>query len=162
MENFEDPSLAIRKSPNSDTGIVRTQPANAPGAFIDEYSLYSGISYLDEDHPYLQLTSDNGNGEGFAFDRGDFIFLELNYKNNIPLVVGVYMTLTDNTVEERPFLIVNTTDEWNKIYINFTPIVNETVDALTYMFYIEAQLTDETESATVLLDNIKLVTRPNL
>ena len=72
------------------------------------------------------------------------------------------MKLMDNTVEERPFLIVNTTDEWNKIYINFTPIVNETVDALTYMIYIEAQLTDETENATILLDNIKLVTRPNL
>jgi hypothetical protein len=162
MEDFEDASLAIRKTADSDTGIVRTEPAGAPEAFIDDFSQYSGISYLDDSSNYLQLVSDDGNGAGFVFDRGDFIFLELNYKNNIPLVIGVYITLTDNSVEERPFLIVNPTDEWNKIYVNFTPIVNETVNASSYAFYFEAQLPDETGSAFVMLDNIKLVTRPNL
>ena len=162
MENFEDASLAIRESQNSDTGIVRTQPANAPEAFIEEFSQYSGISYLDENRPYLQLVSDNGDGGGFVFDRGDFIFLELNYKNNIPLVIGVYIKLMDNTVEERSFLVVSPSDDWNKIYVNFTPIVNETNDALSYTVYIEAQLPDDSGSAVILLDNIKLVTRPNL
>jgi hypothetical protein len=162
MENFEDASLAIRKSQNSDTGVVRTQPANAPGAFIDEFSQFSGISYLDEDRPYLQLTSDNGDGGGFAFERGDYIFLELNYKNNIPLVIGVYIRLMDNTVEERPFLVVSPSDDWNKIYVNFTPIVNETVDALTYTVYIEADLPSDENNAVLSFDNIKLVTRPNL
>jgi hypothetical protein len=162
MENFEDASLAIKKSINSDTGIVRTQPANAPEAFVDEFSSFSGISYLDNDRPYVQLVSDDGNGEGFAFDRGDFIFLELNYKNNIPLVVGVYIKLSDNTIEERPFVAISPTDEWNKIYINFTPIVNETVDGQTYMIYIEADILDDYDNAVILLDNIKLVTRPNL
>ncbi|NTV83175.1 MAG: hypothetical protein HGA23_02605, partial [Bacteroidales bacterium] len=162
MENFEDASLAIRMSQNSDTGVVRTQPANAPDAFIDEFSQYSGVSYLDESRPYLQLVSDNGSSQGFVFDRGDFIFLELNYKNNIPLVVGVYINLMDNTVEERPYLIISPTDDWNKIYVNFTPIVNETTDALAYTVYIEAQLPEDTAIATIFLDNIKLVTRPNL
>jgi hypothetical protein len=162
MEDFEDASLAIKKTAVSDTGIVRTEPAGAQGAFIDDYSQYSGISYLDDSRNYLQLVSDDGNGTGFVFDRGDFIFLELNYKNNIPLVIGVYITLTDNSVEERPFLIVNPSDDWNKIYVNFTPIVNETANALSYTVYIEAQLPDETGSAYLMLDNIKLVTRPNL
>ena len=162
MENFEDASLAIRKSQNSDTGVVRTQPANAPGAFIDEFSQFSGISYLDKDRPYLQLVSDNGDGGGFVIDRGDFVFLELNYKNNIPLVIGVYIKLMDNTVEERPFLNVSPSDEWNKIYVNFTPIVNETVDALTYTVYIEAYLPSDETNADLSFDNIKLVTRPNL
>jgi hypothetical protein len=162
MEDFEDASLAIKKSPNSDTGIVRTQPAGAQGAFIDEHSQYSGVSYMDNDRNYLQLVSDDGNGAGYVFDRGDFIFLELNYRNNIPLIVGVYIKKTDNNVEERPFLIVNSTDEWKKIYVNFTPIVNETADASSYNFYIEAQLPAGTGNAFVMLDNIKLVTRPNL
>jgi hypothetical protein len=162
MENFEDASLAIEQSQNSDTGIVRTQPAGSPDALLEEFSLFSGISYLDSNHPYLQLVSENGNDEGFIFDRGDFIFLELNYKNNIPVVVGVYITLMDNTVEERPFLVISPSEDWKKIYVNFTPIVNETVEALSYMVYIEAQLPDGTDEAVVLLDNIKLVTRPNL
>jgi len=158
MENFEDASLAIHGSQNSDTGIVRTQAE----AFIDDFSQYSGVSYLDQNRSYLQLVSDNGNGEGFGFDRGDFIFLELNYKNNIPLVIGVYIKMMDNTIEERPYLIINPTDDWNKIYVNFTPMVNETVEALTYMIYIEATLPDSTDNAVILLDNFKLVTRPNL
>lgn len=162
MEDFEDASLAIMKSNNSDTGIFRTEPAGAPGAFIDEFSRYSGISYLDSHRQYLQLVSDDGNGQGFVLDRGDFIFLELHYRNNIPLVIGVYIKKQDNTIEERSFLIVNQSEDWNKIYVNFTPIVNETIDAVNYKIYIEAQLLDLADNGYVMLDNIKLVTRPNL
>lgn len=162
MEDFEDASLSILKSKDSDTGIIRTEPAGAPGAFIDEFSQYSGISYLDDNRKYLQLVSDDGNGEGFVFDRGDFIFLELNYRNNIPFVIGVYIEKQDNTIEERPLLIINPSDDWNKIYVNFTPIVNETVDAVNYKIYLEAQMVDLTGSGFIMLDNIKLVTRPNL
>jgi len=162
MEDFEDASLAIHESANSDTVMARTEPAGAPEALIDDYSQYSGITYVDADHPYVQLVSDDGNGDGFVFDRGDFIFLELNYRNNIPMVVGVYIRLTDNTIEERPFLIINPSENWNKIYVNFTPIVNETLDAVNYTIYIEAQTTAGQESDYISLDNIKLVTRPNL
>jgi len=162
MEDFEDASLAIQPSNNSDTGIVRTQPAGAPGAFLDEFSQYSGISNLDDARPYVQLVSDNGNGEGFVFDRGDFIFLEVNYRNDVPIVVGLYIKLTDNTIEERSFLIISPNDGWNKIYVNFTPIVNETIDAVDYTVYFEALLPENTASAYIMLDNIKLVTRPNL
>ena len=162
MEDFEDASLAILPSATSDTGIFRTYPSGAPGAFIDEYSEFSGISYLDSSRKYLQLVSDDGNGQGFVFDRGDYVFLELNYRTSIPLVVGVYVQLQDNTIEERPFLIINTSDDWNKIYINFTPIVYETVDAVNYKIYLEAQLDDLNETGFIMLDNIKLVTRPNL
>ena len=78
------------------------------------------------------------------------------------MVVGVYIRLTDNTIEERPFLIINPSDNWNKIYVNFTPIVNETLDAVNYTIYIEAQITAGSGSDYITLDNIKLVTRPNL
>jgi hypothetical protein len=162
MEAFEDASLAITKGNDSDTGIVRTEPANATGAFIDEFSQYSGVSYLDTARSNLQLVSNDGNGNGFVFDRGDFIFLELNYRNNIPVVVGAYITKSGGTVEKRPFLIINPIETWNKIYVNFTPMVNETTDALNYKIYLEAQLGTTTDIGYVMLDNIKLVTRPNI
>jgi hypothetical protein len=162
MEDFEDASLAILASANSDTGIYRTSPAGNPDAFLDEYSEYSGISYLDRTRPYVQLVSDDGNGQGFAFDRGDYVFLELNYRTNISMVAGVYVKLTDNTIEERPLLIINPSDHWNKIYINFTPFVYETADAVNYKIYLEAQLVDLSSNGFIMLDNIKLITRPNL
>lgn len=162
MEDFEDASLAILPSVNSDTGIFRTSPAGSPDAFIDAYSEYSGISHLDSNRPYLQLVSDDGNGQGFVFDRGDYVFLELNYRTNVPLVTGVYVQLQDNTIEERPYIIINPSENWNKIYINLTAIVYETADAVNYKVYLEAQLPDSSSSGYIMLDNIKLVTRPNL
>jgi hypothetical protein len=159
MEDFEDASLTIKRSQNSDTGIVRT---NAPGFFADEFSQFSGISYLNTNAPYLQLVSDDGNNQGFIFDRGDFIFLEMNYRANSPIVVGLYIKLTDSTIEERSFLIVNPTDDWKKIYVNFTPIVNETINAVSYTVYLESYLLDGSTEGFIMLDNIKLVTRPNL
>ena len=162
MEDFEDPSLAIHESINSDTVIYITEPANAQGAFLDDHSQYSGISYLDETRPYVQLVSDNGNDGGFVFDRGDFIFLELNYRNNVSVVVGLYIELADQTIEQRSFLIISPTDAWKKIYVNFTPIVNETTDAVNYKVYFEAYHSAGIEDEYIMLDNLKLVTRPNL
>ena len=162
MEDFEDASLSIIKSSNSDTGIVITSPAGSPDAFLDEYSRFSGICYLDKVNDYLELVSNDGNGQGFVFDRGDFIFLELNYHNNIPIEVGLYIKLMNNNVEDRSFLIVSTSENWNKIYINFTPIVNETADAVNFRIYFRGYLPNDAVSAFIALDNIKLVTRPNL
>lgn len=162
MEDFEDPNLMILKANDSDTGIVITQPANAQGAFIDEFSEYSGICYLDHERSYLLLVSDDGTGKGFVFKRGDFIFLELHYKNNLPLVIGAFIQKMDNTIQKRSFLIVNPTEHWKKIYVNFTPMVNETTDAVNYKIYIEADKSLIAGNGIIMLDNIKLVTRPNL
>ncbi|MBW6461290.1 MAG: hypothetical protein K0B08_12030 [Bacteroidales bacterium] len=162
MEDFENPNLQIIKAHNSDTGMVRTNPANAPGAYLDTFSEYSGISHLDTDRHYLMLVSDDGTGQGFVFKRGDFIFLEMHYKNNLPLVIGAFIQKQDNTIHQRSFLILNPTDHWKKIYVNFTPMVNETVDAVNYKIYIEADKNMITGNGIVMLDNIKLVTRPNL
>jgi hypothetical protein len=159
MEDFEDASLAIKASQNSDTALYRI---NGEWAYQDTYSEFSGISYVDTANSYIQLVSTDGNNQGLYFDRGDFIFLELNYRNNIPIVVGLYIKLMDNTVQQRSFLIINPTEEWNKIYVNFTPIVNETTDAVYYNVYFEAQQQDDVENGFIMLDNIKLVTRPNL
>lgn len=159
MEDFEDASLTIKKSENSDTTIARI---NTNGVFTEDFSQYSGICYLDENAEYVQLISDDGNNEGFIFDRGDFIFLEMNYRCNSPIVVGLYITLQDYTVENRSFLIISPSEDWKKIYVNFTPIVNETVNAVSYVVYIESYLMDGSINGFIMLDNIKLVTRPNL
>jgi hypothetical protein len=162
MEDFEDESLSIRKNTNSKADITLTTPAGAPEAFLDQYSDFSGISHLDAENNYLELVSDDGNGEGFAFDRGDFIFLELNYNNDLPMEIGLYIKLKDNNIEDRSYLMISPSEKWNKIYINFTPIVNETADAVNFKIYFRGRLAENDVSAFIAMDNIKLVTRPNL
>ena len=162
MEDFEDGSLSIKEHPQSDTAIYRTEPANAPGAFLDEHSRYSGIAYLDGDRPFLSLQSDDGNGDGFRIDRGDFVFLELNYRTEVPLVFGTYVRKTDQVVIYRPYIGHNASPEWNKVYVNFTPVVNDYADAFDYTIYIKAENDASGERSVIMLDNIKLLTRPNL
>jgi hypothetical protein len=161
MEDFEDGSLSIHPTNASDTGIYRTQPANAPGAYLDENSQFSGISYLDKTRDFLELVSDDGNGEGFYIDRGDYAVLEIQYKTDVPITVGMYITTQDLTVEDRSYIGLNPTDTWKKVYVNFTPVINETTSALDFKIYLQAGLGTTLSSAEVMLDNIKFVTRPN-
>lgn len=162
MEDFEDGSLSIKEHPQSDTTIERTEPANSPDAFLDEHSRYSGIATLEGDNTILSLQSDDGNGNGFMIDRGDFVFLELNYRTDLPLVIGTYVRTTDQVVVDRPFIGLNSTEDWNKVYVNFTPVVNDYVDAYDFKIYIKAENVASGQKSVVMLDNIKLLTRPNL
>jgi hypothetical protein len=161
-EDFEDASLSIKRGNKSDTSIYRTEPANYPGAFLDEYSQYSGIAFLDDNNSTLELESDNGDGEGFVINRGDFVFLELHFKTTVPLLVGMYIQRNLVGIEDRPYIILNNTDEWKKIYINFTPIVNEVSDAINFKVYFLASKSEGEDDHQIMLDNIKLITRPNL
>jgi hypothetical protein len=161
MEDFEDPGLSITRAPQSDTGIYRSQPENAPGIFMDEFSKYSGIAYLDDTRKYFLLQSDDGNGKGFVLNRGDYIFLELNFKTTIPVTVGMFIERYNVGIEKRPLIFLNNTNVWTKIYVNFTPMVNETADALNYKVYLEAEKSTTGGTETVMFDNIKLLSRPN-
>ncbi len=161
MEDFEDPSLAIFPTPDSDTNMTRTAP-NAPGAFIDPYSSYSGIAFLDSQRNYMILQSDDGNGEGFVLDRGDYIFLEINVKSTIPVAVGMMIKRSGLGIEKRPFIFLNKSEDWNKVYVNFTPMVNETTDAIDFRVFFEAEIPDTEDNAVIMFDNIKLLSRPNL
>lgn len=162
MEDFEDASLAIHETTKSDTTINRTYPSGNPDAYINGESQFSGICYLDDGHDFMELVSDDGNGQGFVFDRGDFVFMEIHYKIDLPVLIGLYIKKFDGTIQDRSFLVLNDSDTWKKIYVNFTPIVNETVDAEDFKIYFQTQLPEGDNSAVILLDNLKLITRPNL
>ena len=161
MEDFEDPSLSIKRAPQSDTAMYRTQPENAPGIFMDENSKYSGIAYLTDERKYVELQSDDGNGGGFVLNRGDYFFLELNFKTTVPVVVGMFIERYNIGIEKRSLIILNNNNTWNKIYVNFTPMVNETADAINYKVYFEAEKTTSGGTETIMFDNLKLLSRPN-
>jgi hypothetical protein len=162
MEGFEDASLAIKTASQSDTGIYRTDPAGNPEAFLDEFSKYSGVVTLDTENPYMLIQSDDGNDSGFDLRQGNFIFLELHYKTDIDFLVGMFITDQSLVVKQRPYIGFNSTDEWKKVYVNFTPLVNEEVGALDFRVYLEAVHSEQTDEAKLYFDNIKLLSRRNL
>jgi hypothetical protein len=162
MEDFEDQNLSLKANSGSDTNIYRTSPPGSPDAFVDEYSLFSGLAVLEGQRSYLLIESDDGNGEGFVLDKGDFIFLEVHCKTGIPLLVGMAIRYTSGEIERRPYIYLNSSEDWNKVYINFTPVVNESAGAENFKIYFEAAQGDGASATRIMLDNIKLLSRPNL
>lgn len=161
-EEFEDEALAIVVGPNGDAEIERTSPANSPSAFLDENSEYSGVVSLSSENPVMVLQSDDGNNSGFELRQGNFIFLELHYKSDVPITIGMFINQQNQFIEKRQFVGLNPTDEWKKVYINFTPIVNEEVAAIDFRVFFESFASIEQQVSRVYLDNIKLLSRQNL
>jgi hypothetical protein len=86
-------------------------------------------------------------------------FLELHYKTDAPLSVGlnaITSQIPQGTKGYKITLFPN--KEWNKTYINLTSDVN-TVRATEYQVLFRSLLQDSLTTATILIDNVKLIYR---
>ena len=94
----------------------------------------------------LQLTSNNLP-----------IYVELNYKANTTFQVGVFANYSE-VVETFLEFTINPKNEWNKIYLELTPIINATPNANSYKIFITMSRDINTsEIADLYLDNFKIV-----
>jgi hypothetical protein len=145
MEDFENGGVTLMKYSTSDTIIEKTSDPQ----FVFEGN-YSGIAHITSGKPYLlSATIDN-----FVLPLGNNpIFLELNYKNNNRFRVGLYA----NGTQRVEVLTMNPSDTWNKIYINFTPFVNQYSTASNFKIFIESYKEEEIETPLLIFDNIKLL-----
>ena len=133
MEDFELGGLTFESSNDSDTIMVKTE-YDDPNVFEGYYcglieldaerSIYEGISLHEYDLP----------------QNGVPIFLEINFKTNNTIVIGVREQYNFEIIE-RPLLNLNTTEVWKKIYVNLTKTVVEATGALDFKIFIgEARL----------------------
>jgi hypothetical protein len=149
LENFEGQGLTIRRNVQSDTTLIReTDPAK-----VFEGSNVMA-AYLDTARDYFMAESTNA----FSLARdGSSCFLELNYKNNVPLLVGLIVISPSGGTFEQPIVQLNTTDSWKKQYINFTPYL-EGNSGFTYRIILAAGYNrTDGQTGEVLIDNIKLI-----
>lgn len=87
------------------------------------------------------------------------VYLEMHYKSQTPLAVGIIGTSPTNSSGLTTYKVtLFPTDVWNKTYINLT---NEAKDLRMTDFQIvfKSLLPDSIATATVLIDNIKLLQR---
>ncbi len=120
LVDFEMDGSALDTTSKSTVNFSRT---NDPSLIFPESgNSYSAFVSMNKDSAIFEAVSTNH----FEFpENGGYVFLELNYKINHPLVVGVYYTL-DYQRLQRPMVTLNKTDEWKKIYINFSVIKYDT------------------------------------
>jgi hypothetical protein len=83
-------------------------------------------------------------------------YLEINYKCDQPFEVGVYTSSGDF----KPAANVNTSSEWNKIYILLSTASGSSPVSLNQGIYVKAikdQGNGAPASATIYIDNIKVI-----
>lgn len=156
MEDFESSSLTLVESSSSDTVIKRTDPIDSPDAYLSENSHYSGVINLTQAKPIYGATSLNA----FPMPRqGSPVLMELDFKTNNYLHTGL-LVVEHGQFKKIPLIILNHSEDWTKIYINLGPNLSLHPQATEFKVYFEAGLDIGKSSASIYLDNIKLIHRP--
>lgn len=149
LEDFEDPSVSLDTSNLAgNTSITRFS-----GEDVFEGS-YAGQVSLDSTHNIfeaatfssLQLPND-----------GSPVLLEMHYKNDYFFSVGIIEESFSQIIKTE-IMILYASDEWNKIYINFTDKVRAS-SAISFKVFVRTYLEDPNQTATIQLDNMKLMYR---
>lgn len=157
IEDFEDASISLEGTTQSDTTIYKTQPSNNPEAWLSQFSSYSGLITLDSKNSKFKIASFNS----YTLPGlGTPVLLELDYKCDRPFGVGMFATISGQVLD-IPLVVVNTSESWKKIYVNLGPNVTAYPSASSFKIYFESSI-GEDEQARYYLDNIKLIYRsPN-
>lgn len=147
-ETFELGGVLLEDGSKSLTSLEKTNDpdeifeGNFSGKVVlnDTDSVFQGVSI----HAYKLPTS------------GGDVFLELDYKSEADIIVGVYAIKSAQILhlEVAGILPRNT---WGKIYINLSPTVYRHNDAIEFKIFLGSYLPEGMNKATVLIDNIKLI-----
>ncbi|MCB0401515.1 MAG: hypothetical protein KDD41_05485 [Flavobacteriales bacterium] len=146
LEDFENASLSFLYHSFSDT-VVFKQTSD-----VKEGSVSGGI-YLESNMDFFEATS-------VAYtnlpQNGSVVYFEMDFKTNEPIWVGIY-----DDEDQYKKVKLNVKDDWTKIYINLTDLVNaRTTSNEIKVFFGMASTTQApfvSSNPTVYIDNLKLV-----
>jgi len=156
MEDFEDTYFSIDTTARSSVKLVRVQEPSLAAAFPGEGNTYAAKAEIKNDSVIFECVSH----DSFTFsdnlpEEKSYVFLELNYKTNCPFTVGLMIYGTQT--KQQPILVINKSDDWNKIYVNLTPTISLNTDASRFRVFFSARKEAGGTDADIFIDNIKLV-----
>lgn len=155
LEDFEDGTISLQARPNSQQ--------NYDSAFItsnktDLISLGNNKSCLKLELPpnstWDQITLDD-----FGVKKGTPIYLEIDYNTTSTLWVSLRSNngLPNNIIQLIQLFPTN--NKWKKIYINLSDDLNQiSYSSSTYNIFFTAVNGSSTNTQTILIDNLKLIT----
>ncbi|MCH2215566.1 MAG: hypothetical protein MK086_10375 [Flavobacteriales bacterium] len=114
----------------------------------------SGKILLTEDFPIIQVYSQEPEWDLSPITPGQVVYLELDYKGNNPLEIGIR---TRSPQARQIFALgLNPTDEWTKIYVELTDEIGQG-QTNDIQIYLEAEKSTIEDEAVIFLDNMKLL-----
>ena len=151
LEDFEGSNLFSEDLDGDDTSVLvkTSDPAQV------KYGFSCGrISLNTENNLFQQATLATFNAEDFGASE---VFVELDFKCDIPFVFG-YVGQSGSFSSTRFPIVLNPTEEWTKIYIDYSVFFNGGEFESYKLLLAGAPLE---EGGTIWVDNIKLVYNDN-
>lgn len=151
-EGFEGQGFDFAATNASQADFALT---NDPGLVFnynpDENSTASGLVTLTTSEPYFEIRSTHE----FSPIQGQRVYLELNYRTDCPLQIGVYENAPNDIKVYGKGIFPKS--NWSKIYIELSNEVAQQASATSYSIFIEGALETDQNQAQILIDNVKLV-----
>lgn len=153
IEDFESSSIALERTNNSDTSLVRYN-YTVPNPM---YGTSSGYCRFDSIYQMLECATYYDESSGYVFPSGAIVFAEVEFNSEVPITVGLIINKISSIII-NPVAILNPTNGiWKKIYVNLTPVVLDNYDAENFNLFIRAQKPSSMDTAELKVDNIKLI-----
>ena len=143
IEDFEGIGIDLETTSISDTSIIEFNNGN---------NKYGGGILIDSIITF-EITTDELNNLPQA---GAPVYLELDYKCNTKILIGVYVNFPQSVLQ-KDLLWINPKNEWNKIYINLTAAISEAVGANFFKVFIGMTRDFTLDTNTIYFDNLKVV-----
>ena len=162
IENFDQAGLNFQKLNNSDTTLERIKDPDSTFSYTPPYASQpenNGQAGL------IALSPENRRGEfssisTYSLPRGlQNLFVELNYRTNIPFSVGL-VAITPDGERRQITVTLNPKEEWSKLYLDLITEYNAFPNASGYKLYVRSQLPAGRAAGRIFLDNLKLVYSP--
>jgi hypothetical protein len=151
LEDFENLTLSLDTTRRSSVKIKFTDTGTS-NTFQGQHS---GMAELPTDSDYFEAVTH----KAFAISSSSPTYLELNFKTNNMLTVGVYL-YSSSTIYDVPIIaLFPTEDKWKKIYIDLSTTITAYSGMSTFRVYFANYKDKNIDKGVILLDNCKLLTK---
>ncbi|MEZ5045539.1 MAG: hypothetical protein R2831_00960 [Chitinophagaceae bacterium] len=145
IENFEQGN-SFQKNTGSDTSFIRTnEPSEVfEGDWSGKIALHDTIDYIEA----ITIPT-------YYLKPNKQAYLELNYKSDINIQVYTQIQYQGTTYNQE-IIGLKARENWNKTYLNLSGFAS-TYQNAAFKFYIKATKPSEKDSATIYIDNFKII-----
>ena len=154
IEDFEDISIALENDPNTSAANYEVSN-NQLESFNGNY--YGKVNLNSTDSTWIAYTTGQLN-----IPKGQEVYLEIDYKNDINLTSGL-LSISANEIVNHPNIQLNAQQTsppiWKKIYIDLREIVSSQTTAAYFeqSFAAQLDLNNGQNSGEICIDNIKII-----
>ncbi len=149
-EDFESPGYTLEITSFSDSTLNRV----SNNADVFEGNSSGLFAMRNPPHDLFECKTINE----YALPKsGHAVFLELNYKCNNHFAIGIFENEGGLNNQVPQTILINPSENWNKIYVNLTNEVSLFTSASSYNVYFGVIPDEGNPQPEVFVDNIKLV-----